>query len=118
MKRAIEIVDHGQGMQLSTSRITVQDLVPYLQRGCTCDQIREVMPTLSVDEIQAVERYVRENYDAVMEEDRQIRERNAQRKNSPEVEQIIRRGAEALAALRDELKRSKNQERNGDLARG
>ena len=29
MKPEIQIVDRGRGLQLSTSRITVQDLVPY-----------------------------------------------------------------------------------------
>jgi hypothetical protein len=31
--KEIAIVDRGRGLQLSTSRITVQDLVPYFQRG-------------------------------------------------------------------------------------
>ena len=29
MKRDIQIIDRGRGLQLSTSRVTVQDLVPY-----------------------------------------------------------------------------------------
>ena len=72
---AIEIVDKGRGPQLSTSRIAVQDLVPYLQQKYTHEQIREIMPVLTVEEIQAVERYVGDHYEAVMEQDRRIRER-------------------------------------------
>ena len=34
--KSIEIVDRGRGLQLSTSRVTVQDLVPYFQEGCSC----------------------------------------------------------------------------------
>ena len=58
MNTPIQIVDRGRGPQLSTSRITVQDLVPYLQQKYTHEQIREIMPVLTVEEIQAVERYV------------------------------------------------------------
>jgi len=29
MTHEIKLVDHGRGLQLSTSRVTVQDLVPY-----------------------------------------------------------------------------------------
>ena len=35
----IELVDRGRGLQLSTTRITVQDLVPYFQEGCSHDEI-------------------------------------------------------------------------------
>src|SRR6266481_1670919 len=83
--RAVQIVDRGRGAQLSTSRITVQDLVPYLQQKCSCEQIMEVMPVLTREEIQVVERYVGDNYDAVMEQDRRIRERNANRVTPPEI---------------------------------
>jgi uncharacterized protein (DUF433 family) len=55
--QAIEIIDRGRGPQLSTSRITVQDLVHYFQRGAGHDEIIHWMPTLSHDEIAAVERY-------------------------------------------------------------
>jgi uncharacterized protein (DUF433 family) len=102
---AIEIIDRGRGPQLSTSRITVQDLVPYLQQHFTHEQIQEIMPSLSVAEIEAVERYVRDNYQAVMEQDRRICERAAARKNPPEMEEALRRGAEKMAALWEEFKK-------------
>lgn len=35
MNTDIQIVDRGRGLQLSTSRVTVQDLVPYFQ-GVRC----------------------------------------------------------------------------------
>jgi uncharacterized protein (DUF433 family) len=119
MSKTIEIVDRGCGMQLSTSRITVQDLVPYFQRQCTHEEILEIMPSLTVDEIQAVEQYVRENYEAVMDQDRLIRERNAQKRNPPQIDEILRRGGDKMAALREEWKKTKrSQERNGDRAAG
>src|SRR5436309_6796723 len=87
MPRIIEIIDRGRGPQLSTSRITVQDLVPYLQQKFTYEQILEIMPVLTVEEIQAVERYIQDNLEAVMERDHLIRERTAARRPLPEVEE-------------------------------
>jgi hypothetical protein len=53
MEHEITIVDRGRGPQLSTSRITVQDLLPYFQLGYPHEQIiREAMPSLSVAEIE------------------------------------------------------------------
>jgi uncharacterized protein (DUF433 family) len=52
----IEIVDRGRGPQLSTSRITVQDLVPYFQEGCSHAEIMRWIPTVSAEEIAVVER--------------------------------------------------------------
>ena len=82
MNREVQIVERGRGPQLSTSRITVQDLVPYLQKKWTYEQIMVAMPILTVADIQAVEGYVRENYDAVMEVDRRIRERKSKSEDS------------------------------------
>ncbi|MEX0716727.1 MAG: hypothetical protein WD066_09075 [Planctomycetaceae bacterium] len=76
----IEIIDRGRGPQLSTSRITVQDLVPYFLRQCGYDEIRAAMPSLSDEEIAVVERYVREHRDEVLEQDRRIRARAAARR--------------------------------------
>ena len=119
MKTEITIVDRGRGPQLSTCRITVQDLVPYFQRNCSYEQIIEIMPVLTPEEIQVVDRYVQENYEAVMEQDRRIRERNSNRENPPEIDEILRRGGLKMAALREEFKKIKQQqERNGDHASG
>jgi len=113
MKSDIAIVDLGRGPQLSTSRVTVQDLVPYLQRNCSPEQIRDVMPTLSLEEIRVVEHYVREHYDEVMEQDRRIRSRNAARATPPEIDDVLRRGGEKMEALREQFE--KKDGRNGDL---
>jgi len=53
----IEIIDHGRGPQLSTSRITVLDLVHYFQRGVSFEEINRWVPTLTHEEIAAVEQY-------------------------------------------------------------
>lgn len=107
MTREISIVDHGRGPQLSTCRITVQDLVPYLQQEYTHEQIREIMPVLTSQEIAVVERYVQEHFEAVMEEDRSIRERIAARRKPPEVEE-----AEYLASMK-RLDRVRQMIQNG-----
>jgi uncharacterized protein (DUF433 family) len=114
MPKTIEIVDRGRGPQLSTSRITVQDLVPYFQRRCSHEQIMEIMPVLTREEIQLVERYIDQNREAVEEQDRRIRERNARRKDPPKVEALRQKGRSKLAALRKELAGKKQEERNGD----
>jgi hypothetical protein len=114
MNTEITIVNRGRGMQLSTSRITVQDLVPYFQSGSSYEEIMEAMPTLSVAEIQVVERYIDEHREQVMEIDRQIRERNASRRNPPQVEEIMRRAREKRLALQARLANGRLEDRNGE----
>lgn len=93
MDHKISIVDRGRGPQLSTSRITIQDLFPYFEMGYTPERIiREAMPSLSVAEIEVAGRYIAEHREDVVEIDRQIRERNATRKNPPEVEKALEAG--------------------------
>ncbi|HEV3025077.1 MAG TPA: DUF433 domain-containing protein [Pirellulales bacterium] len=114
MNAQISIVDRGRGPQLSTSRITVQDLVPYIQLGCTHQQILEVMPTLSDAEIQAVEDYVDGHREEVLEQDRRIRARNAARRNPPHVEEILRRARQERLARTAPLHNQSNESGNGE----
>lgn len=74
----IAIVDHGRGPQLSTSRITVLDLVPYFQKGQSHDEIRRWLPTLSDEEITVVEDFYRQHQAEFDERDRRARERRAE----------------------------------------
>ena len=67
----------------------MQDVFPYFQAGYTPDEIAEVMP-LTLEEINAVRQYIDDHREEVLEADRLIRERNASRKNPPEVEAILR----------------------------
>jgi uncharacterized protein (DUF433 family) len=111
MKTEILIVDRGRGPQLSTSRITVQDLVPYFQDGCSYEEIMRWIPTLTHEEIRVIERYIQEHREEVMEQDRRIRERNATRRRPPEVERILEEGKAKLLALKERLLRA---ETNGE----
>jgi uncharacterized protein (DUF433 family) len=119
MTAKIQIVDRGRGLQLSTSRVTVQDLVPYFQEGASRDEIIRWIPTLSADEIAVVEAYYRAHQAELDEQDRHIRAQSAQRVNPPEIEEILRRGGEKMAALKEKFARKKQAaERNGDHASG
>jgi uncharacterized protein (DUF433 family) len=106
MKTEITIVDRGRGPQLSTSRITVQDLVPYFQDSCSYEEIVRWIPTLTHEEIQVIERYIDEHREEVLEQDRRIRESIATRKNAPEVERIREEGKAKLLALQEQLLRA------------
>lgn len=114
MKADIAIIDKGRGAQISTSRITVQDLVPYFQLNYSYEEILEIMPSLSVAEIQAVERYLDEHREEVMDEDLRIRARNATRRNPPQVEESRRRVRDQWPALQQAYEKYFGQEPNGD----
>ncbi|MCI0641974.1 MAG: DUF433 domain-containing protein [Gemmataceae bacterium] len=96
----IPVVENGRGPQLATSRVTVQDLVPYFQQSSSYQEIMRWIPTLSPEEIAALERYYREHQEELDEEDRLIRARSGQRKNPDWVEQIAAEArADRLAKL-------------------
>ena len=105
MSQPITIVDRGRGLQLSTCRITVQDLVPYFQRGDSDDEIIRWIPVLTAEEIAVVRRYYVDHRAALDEQDRRIRERREerirlQRLRFPEPEGTIE---ERRARLREKL---------------
>src|SRR5438477_9638536 len=100
MKTPIEIVDRGRGPQLSTSRITVQDLVPYFQEGCSHEEIIRWIPTLTTAEIAVAEHYYQEHKKELDEEDRIIQLRSTQCKNPAWVEKVLEEAhAERLAIM-------------------
>jgi uncharacterized protein (DUF433 family) len=116
MSTKIEIVDRGRGMQLSTSRITVQDLVPYFLSGASQEEIMRGIPSLTAAEIAVVERYFLEHQDELLAQDRRIRERAAARRNPPDVEDALRKARlDRLESARQRI-RQKKQEQNGDHA--
>jgi len=117
MKTDIHLVDRGRGLQLSTCRITVQDLVPYFQEGCSYEQIIRWIPTLTVEEIAVVERYYRAHQAALDDEDRLIRNRIAervqqQRSRFPEFEGTPEERLARLRLILEKQRQEKNGERN------
>jgi len=72
MVEEITLIDRGRGLQLSTSRITVMDLVQYFKDNCSYDEIMRWIPSLTKDEIAVVEAYYREHKDELDEKDRKV----------------------------------------------
>ena len=70
--KPITLADSGRGLQLSTSRITVHDLVPYSQDECSDDEIIRWIPSLTHEEIRIVERYYRQYKDELDEYVRRV----------------------------------------------
>ena len=69
----VQIVDHGRGPQLSTCRITVQDLLPYYREGASNDEIRRWIPALSDDEIALLKDYIRGHLEEVVQAEKDIK---------------------------------------------
>ncbi|MFO0966078.1 MAG: DUF433 domain-containing protein [Gemmataceae bacterium] len=69
MSQIIAIVDHGRGPQLSTSRITVLDLVPYFQAEDPIERILRWLPTLSETEIAIAHAYYLQNQEEMDRQD-------------------------------------------------
>lgn len=112
MKKQVQIVDRGRGPQLSTSRITVQDVVPYFKRNCTHEQIIEAMPNLTLEEVQALEHYVKENYAAVMEEDSRLHAYTEEQIRLQKLRFPDEAPGQRLARMK-ELLAQRRQEKNG-----
>jgi hypothetical protein len=111
----ITLVDRGRGMQLSTSRITIMDLVPYFQQRCSYEEIIRWLPTLSREEIVIAEDFYREHQVELDEKDRRVRnyreeQIRLQRLRFPEKEETKE---ERMNRLRQLLHR-RQQEANGE----
>jgi uncharacterized protein (DUF433 family) len=115
MKTAtIEIVDRGRGPQLSTSRITVMDLVRYFHKDNAYEEITRWIPTLTHEEIGVIERYYLDHKAEFDEMERRANERRAeqirlQRLQFPELKGTKE---EQMATLRSRLE-ARKQEKNG-----
>ena len=103
----IELVNRGRGLQLSTIRLTVQDLVPYFQEGCSYEEILRWIPDLTIEEIKVVETYYREHQAELDEQDRRIRERSATRKNPEWVQKILAEAHIERLAIMGRLRQEK-----------
>jgi Protein of unknown function (DUF433) len=101
MNPEITLVNRGRGLQLSTSRITVQDLVPYFQARCSHEEILRWMPTLCEEEIRIVEEYYRAHQQELDQEDVLIRRAQAERR---------RRFYEQFPPQSEEVRRARLQE--------
>ncbi len=109
--KPIEIVDRGRGLQLSTSRVTVPDLVPYFQDGCSVEEIIRWIPTLPAEEIAVVQRYYLDHQQQLDEEDRQIRARSSEQKNPDWVEKLFEEAHAERLAIMEQLR---HEQGNGE----
>jgi uncharacterized protein (DUF433 family) len=83
MKR-YAIIDRGRGPELAGTRITVYDIIPYLEAGRSANYIAAVL-NLSTAAVETLVEYIEEHKEEVMAVHRRIEERIA-RGNPPEVE--------------------------------
>jgi uncharacterized protein (DUF433 family) len=115
MSTKVEIVDHGRGPQLSTSRITVLDLVRYFQKGCAYEEVVRCLSTLSCEEFAAIKRFYLDHKEEFDERYRQACARREeairlQRLSFPELNGTRE---ERLARLHDLLEKRRREE-NGE----
>lgn len=115
MQEEITLIDRGRGLHLSTSRITVHDLVPYFQNGCSDDEIIRWIPSLTHEEIRIVERYYRQHKDELDEYERRVQADRAERIRLQPLRFPEQEGSrdERLTRLRDLLRR-RRRETNGE----
>src|SRR5215475_6392933 len=66
-----KIIDRGRGPEIAGTRITVYDVMDYLQEGWRCDQIAGLF-RLPPEDIQAALQYIEDHKDEVMTTYRQI----------------------------------------------
>ena len=90
LDQPVTIIDRGRGPQLSSSRITVQDVYPYLKKQLTYGELRELLPTLTELEFKVIAAYVADPRDEVEAVDRAIQERNTIRASQSDVERLSR----------------------------
>jgi uncharacterized protein (DUF433 family) len=120
MNTTIEIVDRGRGPQLSTSRITVQDLLPYYRDGESHQEIRRWLPSLTDEEISVLEEYIRAHYDEVLRAEKRIKAFHDQRRAAQPVWTRTTDGlslAERRALLCERLARKAQEDVGHDSAR-
>jgi uncharacterized protein (DUF433 family) len=98
--------------RIAGTRITIYDVVQYLEYGWSAEGITEILP-LSLEQVEAAIRYIEEHKAEVLEVHRQIEERHA-RGNPPEIEAMAQESHARLLARVEEFKRRKRQEANGE----
>ena len=106
----ITIVNTGSGPRLAGTRITVYDVVHYLEHGRSPTYIAAVL-SLSTAEVRAVMQYIEEHKEEVMAVHRQIEERIA-RGNPPEIEARLATSPShaRIQTHLEELQRKRSQE--------
>jgi uncharacterized protein (DUF433 family) len=100
-----KIIDRGRGPEIAGSRITVFDVLDYLQEGWHPVQIA-LHFRLSTRQVDAAVNYINEHRDEVMAEYQRILERCA-RGNPPELQAKLDAGHERFLAMVRERRQAK-----------
>ncbi len=103
-----KIIERGRGPEIAGSRITVFDVLDYLQEGWDPTEIA-LFFRLSTRQVDVAVRYIEEHKDEVMEEYQRILERSA-RGNPPELQAKLDAGHELFLAMVRDRQKAKTQE--------
>ena len=98
--------------RIAGTRITVWDVIYYLEKGRSPEYIAEILP-VTVEQVRAAIRFIEEHKDEVMAAHRRIEERHA-RGNPPEVEAKLAGSRAKRLALMEQFRKAKGQEGNGE----
>jgi uncharacterized protein (DUF433 family) len=89
------IIDRGRGPEITETRITVYDVVDYLEEGWHSDQIAGLF-RLPLEDVEAALHYIEEHKEAVMATYRQIVSRHSDVRYLPEVEAKLAQNRQKL----------------------
>jgi uncharacterized protein (DUF433 family) len=96
------IIDRGRGPEIEGTRITVYDVMDYLQEGWRYDQIAGLF-RLPPDDVQAAIEYIEAHKKEVMADYQQILARHSQVQYPPEVQEKLTRSRQKLQAKLAEI---------------
>jgi uncharacterized protein (DUF433 family) len=113
--RQVMLVDRGRGLQLSTSRITVMDLVQYLRLGWSYEEIVEIILSLTREEFDLIDGYYRAHKEHLdTEDDRVVAYREEQLRIQRERFPIPDETTEERKARFRKLIKKRQQEASGE----
>jgi uncharacterized protein (DUF433 family) len=102
------IVKTGRGPEIAGTRITVYDVIGYLQQGRDRDRIAAIL-SLSSQQVEAAIRYIEEHRDEVMLSYETNMER-VRRGNPPEVQARVETAHERLQARLRQIREPRQRE--------
>jgi uncharacterized protein (DUF433 family) len=94
--------------RIAGTRITVWDVLHYLENGRSPEYIAGILP-ITVEQVHGMIRYIEEHKEEVMAVHRQIEERIA-RGNPPEIQAKLVESRAMRLALMEQLRKAKSQE--------
>jgi len=112
-----KIIDRGRGPEIAGTRITVYDVLDYVQEGWRYDQIAGLF-RLPPDDIQAAIQYIEDHKEVVMTTYQQILARHRRVQYPPEVEAKLARNRQKVQEKLAELRARYQAERVHDSDHG